>query len=102
MVIDAPLYEIVANPAQYAFPPLNSDDKGAAHVTVVVCRLGNDSQIAASALREYSTISLQKLSNLSEAESCRGAESLRAYEFVDLIGGLRKWTEDVDPSFPVY
>ena len=46
----------------------------------VVCRLGNDSQLAVDALR--------------------GAGAKGVVQ--DLIGGLRAWSRDVDPKFPVY
>lgn len=55
-------------------------------VTVVVCRLGNDSQIAADALRA--------------AGEVEGNSALK--NVVDLVGGLRKWAKDIDPKFPVY
>ncbi|TFY53650.1 hypothetical protein EVJ58_g9335 [Rhodofomes roseus] len=48
--------------------------------TYVVCRLGNDSQIAADALRAASVGGVVK----------------------DLVGGLRAWATEVDPNFPVY
>ncbi len=50
--------------------------------TYVVCRLGNDSQIAADALR--------------------GARPDPTFVIKDLVGGLRAWSRDVDPGFPVY
>jgi adenylyltransferase/sulfurtransferase len=46
----------------------------------VVCRLGNDSQIAADALRRANPgISIK-----------------------DVIGGLKSWAEHIDNNFPVY
>ena len=56
-------------------------------VTVLVCRLGNDSQIAAEALRNAMKDSV---------------ENEERAEIVDLIGGLRSWSLDVDPQFPIY
>ncbi|PVF95927.1 hypothetical protein CPB86DRAFT_787477 [Serendipita vermifera] len=50
---------------------------------LVVCRLGNDSQTAANALREH----------LPENSS---------QTVYDLVGGLRAWTREIDPNFPVY
>lgn len=50
---------------------------------VFVCRLGNDSQIAADAVRE----------SLSQDSS---------QSIVDLVGGLRGWANEVDVLFPVY
>ncbi|KAG9031716.1 Urmylation protein [Tulasnella sp. JGI-2019a] len=49
--------------------------------TFVVCRLGNDSQIAADAIR------------LVSPPGC---------EVKDLIGGLQAWSREVDNGFPVY
>lgn len=68
---DVPLSELVADPASYI------DDNSQ---TFVVCRLGNDSQIAADALR-----------------SVAAGRTIQ-----DLIGGLRGWSRDVDANFPVY
>jgi adenylyltransferase and sulfurtransferase len=70
---DVPLHEIVANPGDYVFPGLG---------TYVVCRLGNDSQIAADALRS--------------------ARPDPGFVIKDLVGGLRAWSREVDPEFPVY
>jgi len=50
--------------------------------TYVVCKLGNDSQVAARALR-----------------SGLGAD---ADKVKDIVGGLRAWSKEVDPSFPMY
>lgn len=46
----------------------------------IVCRRGNDSQIAADLLMK----------------------SLNDYEIKDLIGGLTSWSKYVDKNFPVY
>jgi len=46
----------------------------------IVCRLGNDSQTAAESLRRASGDLIIK----------------------DVIGGLRAWSSQVDPEFPVY
>jgi len=72
--INVPLNDLVADPASHF--PLDNEAKS----IYVVCRLGNDSQIAADALRGQS-----------------GATVV-----MDLIGGLKAWTKYVDPSFPVY
>lgn len=47
----------------------------------VVCRLGNDSQVAAETLRK---------------------ELTENFEVKDLIGGLRAWSQEIDERFPVY
>ncbi|KIK62362.1 hypothetical protein GYMLUDRAFT_164496 [Collybiopsis luxurians FD-317 M1] len=71
--IHVPLNELVANPSPFLPPDLDTP-------TYIVCRLGNDSQIAAGALRGLQTHGIVK----------------------DVIGGLRAWSKDVDPQFPVY
>jgi adenylyltransferase and sulfurtransferase len=71
--IDVPLYNLVANPSDYVSSEFE---------TYVVCRLGNDSQIAADALR-----------------STRPDPT---FVIKDLVGGLRAWSRDADPGFPVY
>ncbi|KAG5653797.1 hypothetical protein H0H81_010467 [Sphagnurus paluster] len=74
--INVPLNRLVANPLEYL--PINPSTK-----TYVVCRLGNDSQIAADALRSV---------------SLDGS----AANVKDVVGGLRAWSREVDPAFPVY
>lgn len=79
MYSGVPLRDFVADPSAYA----NSGKHG---MTVVVCRLGNDSQLAADALREhYDTV-----------------EGKSSEKIVDLIGGLKSWSKDVDSDFPIY
>ncbi|UZJ57266.1 hypothetical protein CBS101457_006586 [Exobasidium rhododendri] len=51
----------------------------------LVCRKGNDSILAQSALL-----------------SCSPADSITSLDFVNVKGGLRAWSEQVDGSFPVY
>ncbi|EIN04934.1 hypothetical protein PUNSTDRAFT_122623 [Punctularia strigosozonata HHB-11173 SS5] len=46
----------------------------------VVCRLGNDSQVAASKIKELCPDAVVK----------------------DVIGGLRSWSKEVDQTFPIY
>ncbi|TFK70371.1 hypothetical protein BDN72DRAFT_766562 [Pluteus cervinus] len=77
--INVPLGELTANPSTY----LPEDDK---IETFIVCRLGNDSQIAAETLR-----SLDKDSPGTNKRTIK-----------DVIGGLRAWSKDVDENFPVY
>jgi len=71
---NVPLSDLVADPA--SFLPAGDEVKS----IYVVCRLGNDSQIAADVLRGVA----------------------RGIEVRDLVGGLKAWAKDVDPSFPVY
>jgi adenylyltransferase/sulfurtransferase len=75
---DVPLDELIANPATHL--PENDVTE-----VYVVCRLGNDSQTAAEALRGACRIS--------------GPGNI---VIKDVIGGLRAWARDVDTDFPVY
>ena len=77
-VQDVPLSELLADPSTHL--PRESSS-----TVVVVCRLGNDSQLAAQALRSIS--------------ADNDAQSVEIY---DLIGGLRSWSKEVDKEFPVY
>jgi len=72
--INVPLSELVADPTSHL------PAEGEVQSMYIVCRLGNDSQIAANALRGVSS----------------------AAQIMDLIGGLKAWAKDVDPNFPVY
>lgn len=73
-LVDVPLCELLANP-QTTLDTQDTNDE-----IYIVCRLGNDSQIAAQVLREARPGSVTK----------------------DLVGGLVGWAKDVDPNFPVY
>ncbi|KAI0797876.1 hypothetical protein C8Q75DRAFT_709560 [Abortiporus biennis] len=71
--INVPLNELVADPT--SFVKIDEELE-----TYFVCRLGNDSQLAVDALR-----------------SAGGKGIIK-----DVVGGLRAWSKDVDPDFPVY
>ncbi|KAF8920113.1 hypothetical protein CPB85DRAFT_1211772 [Mucidula mucida] len=71
--INIPLKELVADPLTH-LPPTGD--------TYVVCRLGNDSQIGADALR-----------------SVRNDPSVIVK---DVVGGLHAWSKTIDGTFPVY
>jgi len=68
-----PLKELISQPEKYLSAEPHKD-------FYLICRLGNDSQIAAQALR-----------------SVDGDRIIK-----DVIGGLRAWSNQVDPNFPVY
>lgn len=72
---DVPLNRLVANPKEY----LPEDPRVEIYV---ICRLGNDSQLAAEALRSVC---------LDEPVLVR-----------DIVGGLRAWSREVDSQFPIY
>ncbi|CAF1096295.1 unnamed protein product [Adineta ricciae] len=55
------------------------------HQIVIVCRRGNDSQIAVRRLKEL----LSDIDNIDE-------------KLKDLEGGFQAWHTDIDPTFPLY
>jgi len=71
--LGVPLNILLANPA----PHIPSDKSCQ---VFVVCRLGNDSQIASDAVRAVDSDLIVK----------------------DVVGGLRAWSNEIDPTFPVY
>ncbi|CCM04692.1 uncharacterized protein FIBRA_06878 [Fibroporia radiculosa] len=89
---DIPLKVFVANPAAHlsttdetsekaiGCSTLNNATLELTEDTYLVCRLGNDSQIAVEALKSVGMKGVIK----------------------DVIGGLRAWAKEVDEMFPVY
>ena len=77
LLLDVVLRQLLAEPGKFLDPSKDS---------VVVCRLGNDSQLAADALRR------------AAADGNRDESKTR---IVDVIGGLRSWRR-IDKSFPDY
>ncbi|KAH7440132.1 hypothetical protein KP509_04G093100 [Ceratopteris richardii] len=85
-VREAHQYAISALPCSLNVPLAKLEDrlpeiKAAAQESqiIVLCRRGNDSQLAVKYLRENGKT-----------------------EAVDIIGGLESWARDVDPRFPIY
>lgn len=76
--IDIPLASILSSPK--SVPPSGSKD------IVFICKKGNDSQIAARALRKRSK------------EDEKGGEG----RIRDVRGGLIAWSKEVDHQFPLY
>lgn len=56
-------------------------------IVFVVCRRGNDSQMAVDQLNKYFSSS---------------TSGLRVETIKDLVGGLQEWAATVDPNFPKY
>lgn len=71
--------EILAHPLDL---PISSTGE-----MVFLCKQGNDSQLAAAAVRKA----------LKERDGAASQRKIR-----DVRGGLRAWTKHVDPDFPVY
>ncbi|KAF8802421.1 hypothetical protein BYT27DRAFT_7196607 [Phlegmacium glaucopus] len=71
--INIPLKDLILEPEKHLHPSSELD-------TYIICRLGNDSQIAAESLRQVEGAGVVK----------------------DVIGGLKAWSRQVDPHFPQY
>ncbi|MCO5547271.1 hypothetical protein L7F22_000718 [Adiantum nelumboides] len=85
-VREAHQYAISALPGSLNIPLAGLKDRlseveAASHETrvIVVCRRGNDSQLAVNYLRESGKL-----------------------EAVDIVGGLESWAKDIDPLFSIY
>lgn len=107
---DIPLNQVLADPFQIlsgtsGIPVTNAVDAGNPPREIfVVCRLGNDSQIAAQALRQ-AAVSIAKNSTLLTAmDELMKGPSIPSSEFkvMDVVGGLRRWSLIVDNDFPIY
>ncbi|KAJ9095635.1 hypothetical protein QFC21_005507 [Naganishia friedmannii] len=64
-----------------------SEDTAGANI-YFLCRRGNDSLVSALALRK--------------ALQAADPENSRNWQIKDVIGGVRAWSKEVDPLFPVY
>lgn len=76
---DIPITTLLSNPKAHIDLSVAGDQDNSAE-TYVVCRLGNDSQLAVTALRQEGMTGVLK----------------------DLVGGLKGWSKEVDSTFPVY
>jgi rhodanese-related sulfurtransferase len=74
-------FQTSETPFQNSKNPLqNMLDKHSGRDVIVICRRGNDSQLAVAHLRrQYPQLAVR-----------------------DVIGGLHAWTRHIDPDFPVY
>ena len=61
---------------------------------VLVCRRGNDSQIASRLLREKLLDDSDKISGI--------CKNNRRFIIQDIIGGLYSWSRKIDSDFPIY
>lgn len=75
----------------------NSNEVDNARELLFICRMGNDSQIAAKKVNEY----LAKSTKKTEIETSPGEER-RAYEAKDVKGGFRAWIDEIDAYWPDY
>ena len=74
----------------------NSDAASEQTRVVVVCRRGNDSQLAAKLIKH-------QLNTTLETGECKNVPKLDSEFFIqDIIGGLHVWAKRIDSDFPVY
>ena len=74
----------------------NTDAASEQTRVVVVCRRGNDSQLAAKLLKE-------QLRTTLETGECTNLQKPGSDLFIqDIIGGLHVWAKRIDSDFPVY
>lgn len=77
---------------------------------IFVCKLGNDSQLAAEAVRAALSSTDGPLDSRSSGDQTsdtpQGAAVYdgwnEASRIMDVRGGLRAWGKEVDPDFPLY
>ena len=62
---------------------------------VVVCRRGNDSQVASKILK-------QRLNDATKPHMVPNQNSDEKYVVQDIIGGLHSWAKRIDSYFPIY
>lgn len=62
---------------------------GSTVLVCVVCRRGNDSQLAVAKLKKYLNQSNPLFDSIT-------------MEIRDIVGGLTEWTNSIDPQFPKY
>jgi adenylyltransferase/sulfurtransferase len=91
LTLDIPLDRILSNPLEV---PTRQE-------VIFLCRQGNDSQLAASALRAALTPDTPVSTGEALADGA-GAPAAAVPRVRDVRGGLRAWARDVDPSFPLY
>jgi adenylyltransferase/sulfurtransferase len=87
---DIPMETFVKDPiknVQSLLEESSAEDTAGANI-YFLCRRGNDSLVSALALRNA----------LQEADPGNS----RNWQIRDVIGGVRAWSKDVDPHFPVY
>ncbi|RSH83867.1 Urmylation protein [Saitozyma podzolica] len=89
--LNIPLDRILSNPLEV---PTRQE-------VIFLCRQGNDSQLAASALRAALTPDTPVSTGEALADGA-GAPAAAVPRVRDVRGGLRAWARDVDPSFPLY
>ena len=77
--VNIPMADLIKDESMQKLENLLTDESE----IVVVCRRGNDSQLAVQALRKK-------------------FDGRRKIVVRDIVGGLHSWARSVDPTFPIY
>ncbi|CEH17609.1 Molybdopterin synthase sulfurylase [Ceraceosorus bombacis] len=88
------------NPSNHSTSKLNNAASQVSPSIYLLCRRGNDSQIAADLLHKAQVEQAPTTGN--EEVHTLAAQRSDEFTFVDVIGGLQAWSKEVDLSFPVY
>ncbi|TKY85843.1 hypothetical protein EX895_005384 [Sporisorium graminicola] len=114
--MNVPIQTLLKNPAQ-VWDKIREAQRPAPSHILVVCKRGNDSQLAVSALLEHQKVlsesvarqqAMQPAHPLQMEEKENGSadkermQAITAIEVSDLIGGLRAYSREKDPNFPIY
>ncbi|SJX62957.1 related to molybdenum cofactor biosynthetic protein [Sporisorium reilianum f. sp. reilianum] len=112
--LHVPLHTLLKDPAA-AWDRIRDAQRSTPAPVLVVCKRGNDSQLAVSALLEHQKLLRDSVAQRAEAshplqmadaeggaKDKERAKAISAVQVSDLIGGLRAFSRDKDPSFPVY
>lgn len=118
--LNVPIQSLLKNPAG-AWDQIHKAQRNTLSKDVlVVCKKGNDSQLAVRALLQHQkhlceqaeseaqqappapSDPLQGSINTREPKTPNQAQAITPLQISDLIGGLRAYSKEKDPSFPVY
>lgn len=122
--LNLPIQQLLKDPKTSWEKIHAAQQKAAARSVLVVCKKGNDSQLAVKALLE-SQKELEQQRRQQEEEAEKVAETnaqtdplgllaetnntkpirktpLQALQITDLVGGLRAYSKEKDPAFPIY
>uniref|UniRef100_V5EKL3 Rhodanese domain-containing protein n=1 Tax=Kalmanozyma brasiliensis (strain GHG001) TaxID=1365824 RepID=V5EKL3_KALBG len=99
--INVPIQTLLRNPAQAWKRIHEAQPAAGVKEVLVVCKKGNDSRVAVrELLRVKAEGEAAPVDPLQEAKGARG--EVRPVKISDLVGGLRAYSRERDPGFPVY
>lgn len=97
--LDVPFATLLKTPSLALAPSTLSSTLNQNDPIIFVCKKGNDSFLAARALRRY----LAEQGELKDNKNpLSDKEDENDLEIKDLIGGLQAWSREIDGGFPIY